>query len=56
MGGRSLPSRIYYLQSTYYTRETYIIEIGAGVGLTGLVAAGVGAAQSVHMTDYTEAC
>lgn len=37
MGGRSLPSRIYYIQSTIILGR-HIIEIGAGVGLTGLVA------------------
>jgi len=45
----------YIIYNPHIIRGRHIIEIGAGVGLTGLVAAGVGA-QSVHMTDYTEAC
>ena len=33
-----------------------VVELGAGVGLTALVAAGVAGANLVHATDYTEAC
>jgi hypothetical protein len=34
-------------------KERDVVELGAGVGLTGLVAAAFGT-KSVHMTDYTE--
>jgi predicted nicotinamide N-methyase len=33
-----------------------VVELGAGVGLTGFVIAGCCGAKSVHMTDYTDAC
>jgi predicted nicotinamide N-methyase len=33
-----------------------VIELGAGVGLTGIVAAGLCQAKYFHMTDYTEGC
>jgi hypothetical protein len=33
-----------------------VVELGAGVGCTGLVAAGCCDAASVFLTDYTEAC
>ena len=46
----------YILQHPTLIRNKKIVELGAGVGFTGLVAAGVVGATSVHMTDYTEAC
>ena len=33
-----------------------VIELGAGVGATGLVIAGCCNATSVHLTDYTNVC
>lgn len=33
-----------------------MVELGAGVGCTGLVAAGCCDAASVFLTDYTETC
>ncbi|KAL9178608.1 hypothetical protein ACHAXT_001946 [Thalassiosira profunda] len=44
----------YLMQNPRLIRGRNVIELGAGVGLTGLVAAGVAKAK-VHMTDYTEA-
>ncbi|KAL7525870.1 hypothetical protein ACHAWF_001541 [Thalassiosira exigua] len=46
----------YIARYPHHVRNRNVVELGAGVGLTGLVAAGVAHAQSVHMTDYTEAC
>ena len=39
-----------------YIEGKSILELGAGVGLTGLIASGVAKAKSVHLTDYTEVC
>ena len=33
-----------------------VLELGSGVGLTGIVAAGLCQARHLHMTDYTQAC
>ena len=46
----------YIIHNPQYIRDRHVVELGAGVGLTGLVAAGVAKAKSVHMSDYTEAC
>ena len=32
-----------------------IVELGAGVGTTGIIVAGLCKTKSVHMTDYTDA-
>ena len=44
----------YLMQNPDSIRGRRLIELGAGVGLTGLIAAAIGA-KSVHMTDYTDA-
>jgi len=44
----------YLIQDSDCVRGRRVIELGAGVGLTGLIAAAIGA-ESVHMTDYTDA-
>ncbi len=44
----------YLIKHSDCVRGRRVIELGAGVGLTGLIAAAVGA-ESVHMTDYTDA-
>lgn len=44
----------YLIQHSNCVRGRRVIELGAGVGLTGLIAAAIGA-ESVHMTDYTDA-
>lgn len=44
----------YLMQHSDCVRGRRVIELGAGVGLTGLIAAAIGA-ESVHMTDYTDA-
>ena len=38
-----------------YARGRNVVELGSGVGLTGLMASGVARSRSVHMTDYTQA-
>lgn len=44
----------YILHNPGCVQRRNVIELGAGVGLTSLVAAAAGA-ESVHMTDYTQA-
>jgi len=46
----------YLLEYPSYVKDKRVVELGAGVGLTGLVAAGSCGAIAVHMTDYTEDC
>lgn len=46
----------YFLQYPEYVKGKRIIELGAGVGLTGLVVAGSCGAKDVFLTDFTEAC
>lgn len=43
-------------QHPHLVSNQTVVELGAGVGLTGLVAAGACGAQHVHMTDYTPGC
>ena len=45
----------YIICNPHCTEDKNVVELGAGVGLTGLIAAGY-KAKSVHMTDYTEVC
>jgi predicted nicotinamide N-methyase len=46
----------YFLQNPELVKGRRVIELGAGVGLTGLVIAGHCGAEDVFLTDYTEAC
>mmetsp|Transcript_29875 Transcript_29875/g.64407 ORF Transcript_29875/g.64407 Transcript_29875/m.64407 type:complete len:460 (+) Transcript_29875:133-1512(+) len=46
----------FFLLHPNYVCDRNVVELGAGVGFTGLIVAGVSGAKSVHMTDYTEAC
>ena len=46
----------YLLHNRSLVQGNRIIELGAGVGLTGLVAVGCCGALDVCMTDYTDAC
>jgi len=46
----------YLIYNPHCVRDRNVVELGAGVGFTGLIAAGVSKAKSVHMTDYTEVC
>lgn len=44
----------YLLKRPELVRQKNVCEIGAGVGLTGIVIAGLCYTKSVHMTDYTD--
>jgi hypothetical protein len=44
----------YIIHNPTIIKGRNVVELGAGVGLTGLVAAAFGA-KSIHMTDYTDA-
>jgi len=46
----------YIIYNPHCVKDKNLVELGAGVGLTGLIAAGCSRAKSVHMTDYTEVC
>jgi predicted nicotinamide N-methyase len=46
----------YFVENPDLLRGKNVIEIGAGVGLTGLTIAGCCGARKVHMTDYTDEC
>ena len=46
----------YIIYNPHCVEDKNVVELGAGVGLTGLIAAGVCQAKSMHMTDYTEVC
>lgn len=43
----------YLIQNSQFVQNKNVCELGAGVGLTGIVIAGLCNTQSVHMTDYT---
>lgn len=45
----------YFLENKSRASQKRIMELGAGVGLTGLVLAGCCDAARVHLTDYTDA-
>jgi predicted nicotinamide N-methyase len=45
----------YLIQNPHYMKGKKGFELGAGVGLTGLVAMACCEPLSIHMTDYTEA-
>jgi predicted nicotinamide N-methyase len=46
----------YFMQNSDLVRGKNVVELGAGVGLTGLTIAGCCGAKEVYMTDYTELC
>lgn len=46
----------YFVKNPEIVQEKNVVELGAGVGLTGLTIAGICGARDVHMTDYTEEC
>ena len=43
----------YILHDPHVINGRHVVELGAGVGFTGLIAAACCGAKSVHMTDYT---
>lgn len=45
----------YLIQNPHYIKGKKGFELGAGVGLTGLVAMACCEPKAIHMTDYTEA-
>jgi len=45
----------FFLEYPYYIQNKHILELGAGVGHTGMIIAACCGAKSVHMTDYTDA-
>ena len=46
----------YFLEHPVHVADKHVIELGAGVGFTGLVIAGYCKPKSVYLTDYTEEC
>ena len=46
----------YFVDNQSLVAKKRVIELGAGVGLTGLVIAGCCGSSHVFITDYTEAC
>ncbi|CAJ1917261.1 unnamed protein product [Cylindrotheca closterium] len=46
----------YFLVNKHLSSGKKFIELGAGVGLTGIVVAGCCGATAVHLTDYTDEC
>jgi hypothetical protein len=46
----------YVVQYPDMVRHKRVVELGAGVGLTGIVMAGCCQSTSVHMTDYSVSC
>lgn len=46
----------FFLENKSMVSGKRVIELGAGVGATGLVIAGCCNATSVHLTDYTDVC
>lgn len=45
----------YLIENVHLVKDQHVCELGAGVGLTGLIIAGLCQTKSVHMTDYTNA-
>lgn len=46
----------FFLQNHHYVKNKVVVELGAGVGLTGIAIAKLCAPKHVLMTDYTVAC
>lgn len=46
----------YVIQYPDMVRHKRVLELGAGVGLTGIIMAGCCQSTSVHMTDYSVSC
>ncbi|KAG7361443.1 lysine methyltransferase [Nitzschia inconspicua] len=46
----------YFLDHPFLLKNMHVIELGAGVGLTGLVIAACCNPSSVYLTDYTDVC
>jgi predicted nicotinamide N-methyase len=46
----------YFVKHPSHVSSKHVIELGAGVGLTGLMIAATCHPESVYLTDYTDAC